>query len=358
MKIIHCADLHLDSKLQTHLTPEKARERRKELLLTFEKMVDYAKRNEVEAILIAGDMFDSVRATQKTKESVLNLIQENPEIKFFYLTGNHDEEPLIQNENYVIQNLYTFNEEWTTYGLGNVAITGVKLNSKIKTIYDAINLDKDKFNIVVLHGQISKYSSDKNAEIINLQKLSNKNIDYLALGHIHSFEMGDLDTRGKWAYSGCLEGRGFDECGLKGFVMLDINEKSFECNFIPFASRCCHELQVDVTGIINWFDVEREALAKVQNISPKDIVRIVLIGKYNVDLNKYIEHLEAKLQELFYYASVKDCTTLEIDIKDFENDMSLRGEFIRNVLNSSLNEEEKEAVIIAGLKALGGEELK
>lgn len=42
MKLIHCADLHLDSRMESGLPPEKARERRMELLHTFTKMVDMA----------------------------------------------------------------------------------------------------------------------------------------------------------------------------------------------------------------------------------------------------------------------------------------------------------------------------
>ena len=41
MKIIHCADIHLDSKMSANLTKEKARERKTELLTTFQNMVAY-----------------------------------------------------------------------------------------------------------------------------------------------------------------------------------------------------------------------------------------------------------------------------------------------------------------------------
>ena len=59
MKLIHCADLHFDSKLNANLSQESAKERRAELLDTFVRMVAYAKENAVEAILIAGDLFDT-----------------------------------------------------------------------------------------------------------------------------------------------------------------------------------------------------------------------------------------------------------------------------------------------------------
>lgn len=70
-----------------------------------------------------------------------------------------------------------------------------------------------------MHGQIRDTSGkDK----INVSKLRNKNIDYLALGHIHTFTSIKIDDRGTGVYSGCLEGRGFDECEDKGFVELTI----------------------------------------------------------------------------------------------------------------------------------------
>ena len=50
MKLIHCADLHLDSRMESGLPPEKARERRMELLHTFTKMVDMAAEDGVEDV--------------------------------------------------------------------------------------------------------------------------------------------------------------------------------------------------------------------------------------------------------------------------------------------------------------------
>ena len=59
MKIIHTGDIHLDSKLSANLPKDKAKERGREILSTFVSMVEYAKQNDVDAILIAGDLFDT-----------------------------------------------------------------------------------------------------------------------------------------------------------------------------------------------------------------------------------------------------------------------------------------------------------
>lgn len=54
MKIIHCADVHLDSRMLRHLSKEQAKERRNEILNTFGQMVTYAAKNDVAAIIIAA----------------------------------------------------------------------------------------------------------------------------------------------------------------------------------------------------------------------------------------------------------------------------------------------------------------
>ena len=125
MKIIHCSDLHLDSKMETNLDKERARERKNEILLTFERMVQYAKENNVKIIIIAGDLFDKKAVTVKAKKTVKNAIISNPEIDFVYLKGNHDEAGFIDEDEELPSNLKTFNKNnWQTYEYGNITISG------------------------------------------------------------------------------------------------------------------------------------------------------------------------------------------------------------------------------------------
>jgi len=53
MKIIHCADLHLDSQMTANLTKEQARERKREIIRTFTRMVEYAEKTGVRLIMIS-----------------------------------------------------------------------------------------------------------------------------------------------------------------------------------------------------------------------------------------------------------------------------------------------------------------
>ena len=360
MKIIHCSDLHLDSKMETHLDKEKARERKNEILITFEKMVNYAKDNDVKIIIIAGDLFDKKTITVKAKNKVKNAIISNPEIDFVYLKGNHDEAGFLDEDEELPQNLKTFNSyNWTTYDYDDLTISGIEFgNVENYEIYNSLILEKNKKNIVVMHGQESETDVKDKAEIINLKALKNKNIDYLALGHIHTYKKGKLDNRGVYCYSGCLEGRGFDECGEKGFVLLELKNDKIKTKFIPFSSRTLYEVNVDLTGITENNEIENKIKDELKDIPQTSLVKLVLGGEVEIGEQRDIEYLTKKFESDFYYLKIEDKPHFKIDYMKYQNDISLKGEFIRTVIDQKdLTEEEKSKIISTGIKALSGEDI-
>ena len=91
MKLLHCADIHLDSVMESNLPPERAKERKRELLAGFAAMVQYGAEHDVRGVIIAGDLFDGASCAKRTRTYVLDLIAGHPQIEFYYLSGNHDE---------------------------------------------------------------------------------------------------------------------------------------------------------------------------------------------------------------------------------------------------------------------------
>ena len=85
MKIIHAADIHLGSKIESKFSLEMTLKRRKEILDTFSRMVSFAKENDVKVILLAGDVFDKDKPAIKDKEFFYKTVKNNPEIDFLYL---------------------------------------------------------------------------------------------------------------------------------------------------------------------------------------------------------------------------------------------------------------------------------
>ncbi len=356
VKLIHCADVHLDSSLGSHLSQEKARERNQEIKETFERMVDWAGEQGVTGILIAGDLFDTNRVTAYTADYLFDVMRSAPEIDFFLLRGNHDADLFLLDAGGTPENLKCFGDEWTTFRCGDAVITGAAVTERNAiSLYDDLRLDPHDLNVVVMHGQIA---SSPGPDRICLPSLAGKNIDYLALGHYHSYRTERLDGRGEAVYSGCLEGRGFDECGEKGFVLITAENGLVRHSFVPFCRRKWEEIRVDVTGLVSFLSIRELVEKTAGETAPDSIVRIVLCGKTTPDSQIETDFLERKLNERFYHAEVLDETTLVAAEEDYSGDVSLKGTFIRLVLASDeLSDEEKRKVIAAGIRALRGEEI-
>lgn len=361
MKIIHCADLHLDSVMESNLNKEQAILRREELLETFERMVSYACEQQVRVILIAGDLFDKPHIRKAAKKRVLDQIYLHPQIDFCYIRGNHDRCDFLSDlsEEELPENLKTFSDEtWISYTYGNVVITGLEWNGQNeKTLGMDLVLDQSRCNIVVLHGQEADYPGRDSAQIIRLSALRGKYIDYLALGHIHGYREQRLDERGVYCYSGCLEGRGFDECGEKGFVLLEIEDGQVDRTFVPFARRCLHTVEVEVSPEMQMPQV-LDAVAKATAQMPKkDLVKVVMTGTVSMDADLDLNRIVRFLEEKFFFAKAADATCVEIDYESFVHDRSLKGEFVRLMQEKDFSEEDRSQMIELGIRAIMGEDV-
>ncbi len=348
MKFIHTADLHLGSKMDSKISKLKADERSKELRTAFLRMVEYAEKNVITAILISGDLFDENRPTKKDKEFFYSVVKGNPQIDFIYLRGNHDGLESFTEDG--IENLKTFSSSWSYYNFDDVCIAGIELqDGNISSFYSTLKLDEKKKNIVMLHGEA--YTSENQGKI-NLQKLKERNIDYLALGHIHSFSgVQKLDDRGVYAYSGCLEGRGFDEVGDKGFIVLDIGDK-ITAEFVENSIRKIHQIEIDITGTNSDYEAYNVVKSALR-YSKDDLIEIILSGSVSFDTENIEEEIKKRLDGEYYFISVKNKIKKTIDINAYISDRSLKGEFVREVMASeNLSDDEKAEIITIGLKAL------
>jgi DNA repair exonuclease SbcCD nuclease subunit len=308
----------------------------------------------VSAVIIAGDLFDTDRCSEKTKNVVLSKIAQSHGVDFLYLCGNHDAGKTLADEE-LPDNLKLFEQTWKHFTYGDVDVYGaVMTEDNCKGIYGGLVTDANRFNVVVMHGAKSQSSGD---DLINLNELAEKNIDYLALGHYHSYESGALGRRGVWCYSGCLEGRGFDECGDKGFVLLEINNGKLQKQFIKTSKRKIVSVECDITDVADTGEMMNRINESVEEVDETSMVRLELVGDIPEDARKDIEFFNQSLNSRFYFAKTVDSTRVKICPEDYVNDISLKGEFIRRALSADMDENMRNRVIECGLAVLKGREV-
>ena len=376
MKIIHCSDLHLDADLRSRFDAESAADRRAELMNTFRRLCRQARELHARAVLICGDLFDTDAPSPSAVRAVEDLILTYSEILFFCLRGNHDSRSVLFRTREMPGNFRLFDSSWTVWELESGSeeqrSAGQRFAEQRKICiigkeagdgpFTPPPLDPSNVNIVMLHGQIREGMSASDPETVPLSALRGIGIDYLALGHLHSYRSFPLDQRGTAVYSGCLEGRGFDECGECGFVLLDTDNSSggIRSRFIPFASRNLYRIPCDVSGCVSDAEVY-ERISSALSSSPaqaRDLVRLELTGDLEYGCSPDPALIRAEWEDGYHYFDCVDNTVAVVHSEDFLCDATLKGEFVRIVSAAGgLDENERAAVLRCGLRALSGEPL-
>lgn len=391
IRILHCGDIHLDSHLGRNLSRDQADERRSELLDTWLRLMEFADEQQVNVVLITGDLFDQSEISETAENVVYESIRTRRDMLFFYLRGNHDAEVVLHAEREQPKNLCLFNSRWKKYRLpGNVVIAGIEQYGdpagKNSNFCGELRLKGEDFNIVLLHGILTDGAvSADSREQIGKAEICGKNIDYLALGHLHHFVDGRLDDRGIFCNPGCLESRGFDECRLHGvrFLEIDENRHSIKTGFHDISKRHIWDISVSVTELENSVQMMERVRAALDILSGRpaemqetdglimeelegqlsvhggrrlrkeDMVRIILTGDITEETEISTELIRKRLEEKQYRLLVEDRTQKKIDHSVFRHDRSLKGAFVRLVENDTeLAETMKEAILCMGLKKL------
>ena len=350
MKILHISDLHIGSSLTTHLEPTKVTQRRREIVETFRRAVELAKEEGVGAILIAGDLFDTEHVGPRMLTQVRDIIRTHKEIPFFYVAGNHEGDAFSET-GATLSNFHTFGDRFSYYDLEDVRIHGA--NQTAANMFDTLEVDREKKNIVMLHGEWDDHS--KEGGFIGIDELSGSGVGYLALGHYHSYMTREIYLGGIAVYSGTPEGRGYDEDGEKGVVLFDTDD--FVPHFCPIAKRTIHIVKVDVTGKRSLDEITADADVALASIPSSDLVELVFIGACDPTVSLDESLFTFRFASCFYHFRLKNKTHIDTSAESLRFDNSIMGEFIRQVYaDTSLSEDEKRDIVECGLLAIRKED--
>ena len=103
-----------------------------------------------------------------------------------------------------------------------------------------------RLELLCLHGEVGVPSS--RYDPVSEEELAASGLDYAAFGHVHAFS--GLRRAGDcfYAWPGCPEGRGFDELGDKGVLVVEAEKGNVSARFVPLCRRRYRILTVDLSG--------------------------------------------------------------------------------------------------------------
>lgn len=352
LKILHAADLHLDSPF-AGLSPEQAALRRAEQRTLLDRLADLANEEQVDLVLLAGDLLDGERVYRETVDALAQTLA-RIRARVFLAPGNHD--PYNAASAYTLpiwpDNVHIFTSprpEGFSLPQLNCTVYGAAFTAEQNATapLEDFCARGEGLHLMVLHGN----TAGRDYAPISPAQIAASGLDYLALGHIH--QTSGLQKSGStfWAYPGCPEGRGFDELGEKGALLLQVAPGQVQARFHPLSVRRYEILDVNLTGCSDPLTTVEAALP---TRTRSDIYRIRLTGEFELTAQALL-HLEQTLAPRFHALELQDRTRPPRDLWARTAEDSLTGLFLRTMAQKCQEQPQSDTLRLAvrfGLAAL------
>lgn len=212
IKLLHTADWQIGSQF-TAFDPEDAYALFDARFLVVEKIANHANENNIDIVLVAGDVFDTQTVSDKTIVRMFNAMNKYQGL-WVLISGNHDaalSESVwhrAQRLDCVKDNvLLALENEVINIEDLNLVILPAPLNQRHTTLdatqwFDSVDIPKDKYAIGIAHGSAQGIMDHAvTSNLIDLDRPAIKRLDYMALGDWH----GTYRVNEKCWYSGTPE---------------------------------------------------------------------------------------------------------------------------------------------------------
>lgn len=354
LKILHASDFHLDSPFY-RLSAEQAIARRREMRELPAKLARLVREEQIDLVLLPGDLFDGERVYPETVEALTAALG-SMEVPVVIAPGNHDcvwsGSPYLTAQWPDNVHIFTSQESDSfVFPELNCEVHGYAFTTPHRTdepLREFVASPDGRIHLICAHGEVGMGGD---YAPITPAALGKSGAVYAALGHIHAGTGLNWEGDTAWAYCGCSEGRGFDELGPKGALVVSVDDSGIGARFVPL---CRRQYRIER---VNADEFE----ARLHELSGDDLVRVILTGESRRAPN--LNELLKQAQPHFFHVELRDETTLSQDLWARAEEDSLTGLFLREMRRrlDAATEEERPSVLLAvrfGLAALeGGEDI-
>lgn len=280
MRFVHISDLHLGAKPEGILEGKEVRG--KELWERVEAVVDLCREQEMDLLLIAGDLFHRQPLLRELKE-LDSFFVTIPKTKVVFIAGNHD---YIKKDSYYRS--FTWNENvfpllerdltHVEFPELETCIYGLSYDRKEipEPLYDkAMPKGRQKIEMLLAHG------GDERHIPFQTKRLFDLGYDYVALGHIHKPEILVQDAI---AYAGALEPIDKNDIGAHGYIEGEVDDRGVHIRFVPFAKRTYHHLTIQVDEKTTNRTLRDQMETCIREHGARDIYKFLLKGYRDPDI--------------------------------------------------------------------------
>ncbi|MDM7998894.1 MAG: DNA repair exonuclease [Dehalococcoidia bacterium] len=311
IRILHTADVHIGREFPA--LRDKGPEYRRRLLATFERIIDLAILQDVQLLLIAGDLFDSNAVMGSPVRAVLASFEKlhKAGIRVCLLPGMND--PYTEDSIYRFMHLpanvtvLTPQEPSHTYADLDTTVYGRACQSELSgtSAFEGLRLrTSSRFHIGLAHCLLrSDGVNDKVTMFIDSREIAASRLDYLALGHWHTFrDCSEAAT--KAFYCGSPEPLDMNQKGTGSVALVTIHDKKrVDVQQIGIGSHLFDEMTVNLDLFGSVEEIARMISAEAD---PNLILQVTLQGTHRTGHAIEIQELEKELQEQFFCLRILD----------------------------------------------------
>ncbi len=371
MKLLHTADLHLDSPFSSSslFTADKRREEQRAAL---GRIFELAVTEGCDMILIAGDLFDGRYVTPETTEYIKALFA-RAAVPVIIAPGNHD--PFVKGSFYqcteLPENVYVFSSselQCFDFPELGVSVFGYAFTSPSLSESPLCNSEQleQNGNIRLLCAHADLSSPISRYCPVTVGDIASLGVSYAALGHIHCRDADDSFGTSVIRYCGFAEGRSFDELGEGGVFIVEIDDEHKVTLTKRIVSAHRYEIaELDVSRFADRSEMISaiSSAARVASKNKPTHLRLILNGTADVSALPDLPALEYELcEEGLLSLEIVNDTLPTTDIASLQADPSLRGEFYRALYSGLTNNDpqrrHKHALALQiGLSAIEGRKI-
>lgn len=287
-RFVHAADIHLDSPLRSLALrdPDLAELVGNATRHAFVRIIDLCLAEQVDALLIAGDLYDGDQSSMKTARFLAEQLRrlDQAGIDTFIIRGNHDAMSRITKELVLPDSVKVFGGRAEALELpgpaGRVPIVVHGLSFAQPHAPDSL-LGKYRppvegaVNIGMLHTSLAGTPGHDLYAPCSLADLRATGFRYWALGHIHKRAI--VDDACMIAVPGMPQGRDINEAGSKSVSLVAVgDDRSISIEERVTSVAQFERVTVDATGMEDWRElVSGVALALEATRSAIDSAHLV-----------------------------------------------------------------------------------
>ncbi len=345
-RILHLADLHL-GRSHSYLG-DRAGERKRETDGLLGRIVDRVLGDpiEVDAVIIAGDLFESYKPEDRLAGEVIGqlgrLIEAGKTV--ITLPGNHDElsygDCVYNKHAGRWPGILVTSPVWTKITTISTAdgpchfyAIAYQAGMTATTLDPSVSIEPDGLHVAVLHAASGLPGKDRSIQT-TWDDLGKLGVDYVALGHIHKPDLKKLGCCTA-VYPGLIEGGGFADPGCGEIVLVTLSGGAVNVERLPFPVRSIRTEAVDLAGFEDAGALAGHIRAMAD---PEIILRIELTGAAGFDVSTAL--LAGELASLFYFLEIEAEYTL---MGAAEVEVAAGEETVLGLVLRDLREQEKAA---------------